>query len=151
MKSLLRTKVDRFVVQDAYTLSELQELSMQPKEEWHFLQSVDSVFQKYEAVMAKSEAQKLIVNGNRIPIELISENIVPLNGLRQEAHRTERDKFIAVSMSSTKDFILEEESNSIQEKKHENVRLYDANGCFIGIYTYIEATNEYKPIKLFGI
>ena len=35
------------------------------------------------------------------------------------------------------------------DKKQEFVRLYDNDRKFIGIYTYIEDTEEYKPIKLF--
>ena len=66
MKSLLRTKVDRFVVEKAYKLSELQELVKAPQEEWDFLGSVDSVFTKYADVETKEEATKLVVNGNRI-------------------------------------------------------------------------------------
>lgn len=73
MKSLLRTKVDRFVLEETYTLAQLDELSKHPKDEWDFLMPVDCVFQKYEAVTAVSEAQKLINNGNRIPHEFISD------------------------------------------------------------------------------
>ena len=31
----------------------------------------------------------------------------------------------------------------------EKVRLYDANGRFIGIYSYLSESKEYKPVKLF--
>ena len=74
MKSLLRTKVDKFTVEDAITLSELQkELDESSKNEWTFIEPVDGVFRKYISVTAKAEAQKLVVNGNRIPVELISD------------------------------------------------------------------------------
>ena len=36
-----------------------------------------------------------------------------------------------------------------ETKKQENVRLYDDNGKFIGIYTYVEEAAVYKPVKLF--
>lgn len=111
MKSLLRTRVDRFELESAYKLSELQELVNLPEEKWEFLEPVDVVFQKYEAVTTKEEAQKLVVNGNRIPLEFLS------------------------------DFS--------EEKQKETVRLYDYNKTFIGLYTYIEESKEYKPIKLF--
>lgn len=111
MKSLLRTRVDKFTMEEAYTLSQLQELSMLPEEEWSFLEPVDGVFHKYEAITAKEEAQKMVVNGNRIPVELIS------------------------------DFS--------ENKKQENVRLYDSRQKFIGIYTYLDESKEYKPVKLF--
>ena len=74
MKSLLRTKVDKFSVDKALTLSELQQIiDVKSVEEWDFVESVDSVFHKYDAIKTKEEAQKLVVNGNRIPIELLYE------------------------------------------------------------------------------
>lgn len=111
MKSLLRTKVDKFVLENAYTLDELQKLVVLPQEEWTFLNSVDSVFEKYVSVTTKPEAEKMVVNGNRIPSHLLN------------------------------DFS--------DDKKQEFVRLYDNDRRFIGIYTYIEETKEYKPVKLF--
>ena len=111
MKSLLRTKVDKFLLENTYTLTELQKLVELPREDWSFLESVDSVFEKYTFVKTKPEAVKMVVNGNRIPSSMI------------------------------KDF-----SN---DKKQEFVRLYDNDRKFIGIYTYIEETDEYKPVKLF--
>lgn len=112
MKSLLRTKVDKFAVEDALTLAQLQQL-MQEREEkdWDFVEPVDAVFYKLSSVTAKEEAQKMVINGNRIPAELIS------------------------------DFS--------EEKKQEQIRLYDFTGKFIGIYTFLEESKEYKPVKLF--
>ena len=111
MKSLLRTKVDRFKLQNAYKLSELAELLQQPESEWIFVEPIDGVFEKYVAVTATDDAQKLVDNGNRIP-----------------------ESFIV-------DFS--------QEKMQEKVRLYDAKNRFIGIYSYLNESREYKPIKLF--
>ena len=112
MKSLLRTKVDRFTLDKAYTLSQLEELMKEHAEtQWDFVEPVDSVFYHYESVVTIQEAQKLVQNGNRIPKEFVS------------------------------DFS--------EEKKKERIRLYDCNHKFIGIYTYIEESDEYKPVKLF--
>lgn len=111
MKSLLRTRVDKFQIENAYKLSELEQLVQLPEEEWNFIEAVDGVFQKYELVIAKSEAQKLVDNGNRIPCELIFD-------------------FSEIKMQ-------------------DNVRLYDASNRFIGLYTYLNESKEYKPIKLF--
>ncbi len=112
MKSLLRTKVDKFTVDKAYTLSQLEQFIREKEEsEWDFIEPIDGVFHKYEAVTTVEDAQKLVQNGNRIPVELVS------------------------------DFS--------EQKMKESVRLYDYNHKFIGIYTYIEESNEYKPVKLF--
>ena len=90
---------------------QLQELVQKPAEEWDFVESIDGVFEKYIAVTAKEEAQKLVVNGNRIPSDMIA------------------------------DFS--------DEKCKEQVRLYDNEGRFIGIYTYLDESKEYKPVKMF--
>lgn len=111
MKSLLRTQVDKFVLADAYKLSELEELVKLPENQWDFVAPVDTVFYKYVEVVTKQEAQKLVVNGNRIPCELIE------------------------SFSE----------NHMQE----TVRLYDSENKFIGLYTYLDESKEFKPIKLF--
>lgn len=111
MKSLLRTQVDKFLLADSYKLSELQELVKLPEEQWDFVAPVDTVFQKYEAVITKPEAQKLVINGNRIPAEMILDF--------SESHM------------------------------QETVRLYDSDNKFIGLYTCINESKEFKPIKLF--
>jgi len=112
MKSLLRTKVDKFIIEEALTLSQLQQwMEEKPESEWSFIEPVDGVFRKYVSVTTKESAQKMVLNGNRIPIEFVS------------------------------DFS--------EEKMQEQVRLYDFAGKFIGIYTYIEESKEYKPVKLF--
>ena len=112
MKSLLRTRVDKFMVEDALTLSQLQLiLEKKPETEWNFIEPVDEVFSKFQSVTANEEAQKMVLNGNRIPVALVS------------------------------DFS--------ENKKQEQVRLYDYTHKFIGIYTYMEESKEYKPVKLF--
>lgn len=112
MKSLLRTKVDKFTLKEALTLSQLQEIMEQkPECEWDFIEPVDGVFHKLQEVTASEEAQKMVLNGNRIPVAWIS--------------------------------------NFSEEKMQEQVRLYDYTHKFIGIYTYIEESREYKPVKLF--
>ena len=108
MKSLLRTRVDKFTLEKAYTLSQLQQLiDTKPQEEWDFVEAVDSVFYKYPSVTTHENAQKLVLNGNRIPISFVDTACC------------------------------------------ETVRLYDYTHRFIGIYTYIEESQEYKPVKLF--
>lgn len=118
MKSLLRTKVDKFAVENALTLSQLQQLiEEKPESEWDFVEPVDGVFRKYTAVETTEEVQKLVLNGNRIPKMYVcarkEESVCEVNG------------------------------NLAQ------VRLYDFTDKFIGIYTYLEDSKEYKPVKLF--
>lgn len=112
MKSLLRTRVDQFTIEKALTLSELQQIIDEKSEnEWNFIGAIDDVFYKYPSVQTKEEAQKLVLNGNRIPSELIADYS--------------------------------------EEKMQEQVRLYDFSNKFVGIYTYLKESQEYKPVKLF--
>lgn len=120
MKSLLRTRVAHFTLENAYKLSELQELTQKPENEWDFMESVDSVFTKYEAVYAKEKAEKLIRNGNRIPESMIKPAAV--ENVSDKTDATENGK---------------------------TFRLYDSGSKFIGLYAYILEDKEYKPIKLF--
>lgn len=112
MKSLLRTRVDQFTIEKALTLSELQQIiDEKPENEWNFIGAIDGVFYKYPSVQTKEEAQKLVLNGNRIPSEFIADYS--------------------------------------EEKMLEQVRLYDFSNKFVGIYTYLKESQEYKPVKLF--
>ena len=69
MKSLLRTKVDRFTLDQALTLGEIEQLVQ--SEQLDFVASVDSVFLKYPKGIAKETSQKLLYNGNRIPAQMV--------------------------------------------------------------------------------
>ena len=69
MKSLLRTKVDQFTLEQALTLGEIEQLVQ--SEQLDFVASVDSVFLKYPKGIAKETSQKLLYNGNRIPAQMV--------------------------------------------------------------------------------
>jgi tRNA pseudouridine55 synthase len=120
MKSLLRTRVAHFTLENAYTLSKLQELVQAPEEKWDFVEAVDSVFTKYFSVMADAFADKFIRNGNRIPSHMI-------------IGWEETDAYKALT----------------KEDGENTFRLYDYKGKFIGLYTYLIEDKEFKPIKLF--
>ena len=107
MKSLLRTRVAGFSIEDAIKLSELEK-----RTDDSMVIPIDRVFDNLTRVGVTEEAQKLVVNGNKIPsvfTDLKDENI----------------------------------------SSDENYRLYDHEGIFIGVYSYIEETSEFKPVKIF--
>ncbi len=85
MKSLLRTKVDRFELKDAYKLSELEELMKAGRIEEALL-PVDDVFARCPAVRIRPESDRLIRNGNPFEekdmAELTGEN--PMEGTELE-------------------------------------------------------------------
>lgn len=76
MESLLRTRAAGFEVKDALKLSEIETLvsdaagNIMPgewkREMFHFIDSVDSVFCKYEKAVVKNEFQRILYNGNRL-------------------------------------------------------------------------------------
>lgn len=71
MKSLLRTRVAAFAIEDALKLDELEALLKSGDKS--FIHSVDSVFMQYEKASVLETADKLVRNGNRIPEELICD------------------------------------------------------------------------------
>lgn len=75
MKDLIRTKVSAFELVDSLKLEEIENMVM--AENFAFVRQVDSVFGSYASVYANSMADKLIKNGNKIPVSFISniENI----------------------------------------------------------------------------
>lgn len=121
MESLLRTRVSEFKIEEAFKLSELEDLVKTyakevPASEWNasmfpFVRSVDSVFLKYPKAVADSKYDKLLYNGNRLECTMFSE----------------------IS----------------EECQMQPVRIYNEEGHFIGIYEYDKAHNDYKPVKLF--
>lgn len=109
MKSLLRTRVAAFAIEDALKLDELE--ARLKSGDKSFIHAVDSVFLQYEKVSVYETADRLVRNGNRIPEEFIC---------------------------------------NMQEKyKQDCIRLYGWEGTFIGLFSYKEATKDFKPIKLF--
>lgn len=67
MASLVRTRVSSFYLEDAITLGELEEL--RDKEELETcVKPIDTVFADYPSVTVSKKAEKLLYNGNKIPL-----------------------------------------------------------------------------------
>lgn len=134
MKSLLRTRVSVFSLENAIKLSELEEL-VKRQEEKPYIHSVDQLFLSYKAVAAKTEAQKYLQNGNRIPMEWIRDfKEDPLANSCKDWMAKDADK---------------EADKDAGTKQKDLVRLYNAKAEFVGIYTYVEEKQDYKPVKIF--
>lgn len=84
MKSLIRTKVAGFALDKALRLSEVEEAvkrlsAAAPPETWNYdtfqelLYPVDYVFDRYPEITVLKEAEKLLINGNRISAEFVNE------------------------------------------------------------------------------
>lgn len=121
MESLLRTRVGSFAVEEALSLSKIEELvkreagEMQSgewkSEQFSFLHTVDSVFLQYEKAVVKKEFAKLLYNGNRVRSEMFL--------------------------------------NYRREWEQEPIRVYDEEGRFVGIYQFSSEREDYKPVKVF--
>ena len=121
MERLLRTKVSKFIVEDALTLGQIEELvakegvGMKPAEwsakTFSFIQPVDSVFLQYPKAVVLQNYDKVLYNGNRL----------------------EKNFF----------------QNYQSEWEETPIRIYDEKDCFVGLYEYKPVQKNYKPAKMF--
>ncbi len=72
MESLLRTKVSHFTLAESYRLSEIEQAMQEGRIE-ELVFPVDSVFDKYPKVVIGAKYEKLLYNGNRIPVKACAE------------------------------------------------------------------------------
>lgn len=120
MESLRRTRVSCFKEEEAYRLSEIEELVKKeaqglPPGQWEagmfsFVLSVDSVFDGYARAVVRREYDRTLVNGGRLRQEMFS---------------------------------------SCGAWAAEFLRVYDADGRFIGIYRYEAAQDDYRTAAMF--
>ena len=128
MKSLIRTAVGQFKIEEALTLTEIEELVLAEKLDSYVI-PVDQMFENYQMVVVDREYHKLIYNGNAF--------------LREHLKKDENN----AELEQNK----EPEKNSENDKNSESdlVRVYDAEEVFIGIYRYDKEDKMYKPVKMF--
>lgn len=88
MESLLRTRVDRFRVEEAYTLGQIEQLRDEGKLD-SILYAVDEMFPGYPRVTVQNAFRKIIDNGNSIFSMMYQESILPVRG-EQEADKPMR-------------------------------------------------------------
>lgn len=119
MKSLIRTAVGTFHLQDALKLSDIERLKKEDSIK-AYLMPVDKVFEHLPKCKVDKDYQHLIYNGNPF----------------RKEHLMQRGNV----STDVEDDILE---------RTEQVRVYDAGGVFVGIYRYDESTKLFKPVKMF--
>lgn len=79
MKSLLRTRVGIFSLENSVTLSEIERLRDEGKLE-QVIHPVDSVFESFASVTLNEEALRLVRNGNPVPQNML-ELSAPQDGM----------------------------------------------------------------------
>lgn len=127
MKSLIRTNVSQFHIENALTLTQIEEL--QKKNELsQFIISVESMFQHLKAYEVKKEFRKFIDNGNSLFFSQLQEmNQGDMNCEHMNCDVVNRDI------------------------KNQDVCIYNDEGRFCGIYHYDNEKKYLKPVKMFGI
>ncbi|WP_432628475.1 tRNA pseudouridine(55) synthase TruB [Brotaphodocola sp.] len=140
MEHLLRTRVDVFELADSLKLSQIEQLRDRGEVERH-VTPVDGVFAALPAYMAvPGEGDKLVHNGNPVSGELVvrrggtpaEEACMKDAGQVLQAHSFEQGELGKMLFNPQK-----------------NIRVYDSEGRFIGVYGYEESKRRYKPLKVF--
>ena len=127
MESLVRTRVDRFRLEDSLTLAQLEALRDAGRVEEAVL-PVDRVFVGLPGLRMRPEGlgDRLVHNGNPFRPEQARVWELPAGGEPDDG-------------SISQEFL----------KKFPRVRVYDSGMDFIGIYEYREAKERYQPFKIF--
>lgn len=136
MQSLKRTRVGSFVAEEALTLSEVEKLRDEGLVSEHVL-AVEDVFATYPKVAAKTDAVRLLKNGN-----VLYRNQVVKLAVENEG--------IANTVGANNEKVKDKPSFTlIANVEGSLVRMYDDAGAFYGIYEYRKNQGIYKPYKMF--
>ena len=135
MESLLRTRVDRFCLEDSLTLSQIEALRDEGRVEEHVL-PVDSVFLDYpKFCMKRGEGDKLVHNGN--PFRADETIFTVESGVCAGAEAC------AGTESCSEEEACKGNNSCL------TVRVYDSEDQFIGLYQYEVEKQRYRPQKIF--
>lgn len=122
MEKLVRTRSGQFRIEDAYRLSQIEQFAREGTLE-SLLLKTDAVFGKLQAAFVRPEFELLADNGNPL-----------LAG--QLSFETPDGQFLA-------------DQKKLYETDGEMFRVYRADGCFYGVYTWQLKEERFKPWKLF--
>ena len=129
MESLLRTRVDRFFLEDSLKLAEIEALRDSGEIE-RYVMPVDEVFLNLPRLdMMPGDGDKLVHNGNPFVPELSRI------GTESAAEQKTESGANAVGTACS--------------HRLPQARVYDSAGQFIGIYGYDEDKKRYQPQKVF--
>lgn len=77
MTELTRTYVEPFTIEKALTLDQIEELMKNGNVNEHIM-AIDAIFNTYESLVVSTEYEKILYNGNKLPISLIEELGLPV-------------------------------------------------------------------------
>lgn len=120
MKSLVRTRVSAFSIEQALTLTQVEEHRDKGTLK-EILLPVDEVFCESPALHVTEQARKKLLNGNRLTTLDFAE-----------AERMAEDGMLQTAGTEEKKF-----------------RVYDAAGTFFGVYVWDDQRKDFKSMKMF--
>lgn len=121
MKSLTRTEVRGFSIEDSLRLDEIEKMYHDGSLPSHIIPT-DSLLSDLPAYMTNGEADKYLFNGNRLD-------------------KNELTPFVSARFNETEDELCE----SIPSR----IRVYNSQGNFTAIYSYDIKEKNYKAYKMF--
>lgn len=136
MESLTRSRVGIFGIEEAMTLAELEQLRNE-----NMISSVivspDAIFADCPAVIVNGTGCKMVQNGNRLGAAQIARIVQPV----QERPACVQTDVRTVQAGQSMDFA--------ELTEGEQVRVYDEDGKFYGIYGCQRTESVLKPVKMF--
>ena len=137
MEELLRTRVDRFSLAEAHTLSEIEQIRDAGKLS-EILIPVDQMFLSYRKVTVSEKYQLALANGNSFTAQMLAD--MDLADAK------------AAAMVGTADNTGKADRRVTETAQiHDGalVRVYSAEDVFYGIYQYTQAEKRFIPYKMF--
>lgn len=130
MKSLLRTRVGSFTVEESVTLAEIERCRNEGRLS-EIVCGTDSVFMGLPKAVLSDQAERLVRNGNPVTKKLMEKCIEAETGIK---------------MQEASDAAKEPDG---QEGAAAQLRLYSAGGDFLAIYEWNEEKDSYRAVKMF--
>lgn len=139
MKSLVRTKVGRFTLEQAHTLSEIERIRDDGALE-KILTPTEVVFEDLKRVCTLPEADKYLLNGNAIPADkvVITEDAGRAGSKADQASSGMAKKAVEGTAGKAAGF-----------KNGERVRMCTSEGNFLGVFEYAGHERCFRPVKMF--
>lgn len=141
LESLVRTRSGQFVLEEAHTLSEIEDFAAAGRL-GELLLPTDSVFSDLPAVSVRKEALKPAVNGNPLPPEAVE----PAGGVPLLADAPGLAAGVDPLSADAPEPAGEGPSSA---KTKPWVRVYAPDGLFLGIYCWEPERRRLKPVKMF--
>lgn len=110
MERLVRTRVADFLLEDSLTLAQIENMVHNKKTD-DIVLPVDQLFSHLPKCQVGEAYQKILDNGNRIPLEMVTG--------WQDSYR------------------------------QKEIRIYDSEGRFVGLYQFKQQEKDLKPVKIF--